>query len=139
MPLMPKRTKYRKVQRGSIAGLATSCNKVDFGDFGLQAVTRGYITNNQIEAARIAINRHLDRKGQVWIRVFPAKPFTKKPLEVRMGKGKGAPDHWAAVLKPGMILFEIGGVDLKVAHRALELAASKLPVKTKIAYKPTQD
>ncbi|MBO5722370.1 MAG: 50S ribosomal protein L16, partial [Lentisphaeria bacterium] len=96
MPLMPKRTKYRKVQRGSIAGLATSCNKVDFGDFGLQAVTRGYITNNQIEAARIAINRHLDRKGQVWIRVFPAKPFTKKPLEVRMGKGKGNVEGWFA-------------------------------------------
>jgi large subunit ribosomal protein L16 len=92
-----------------------------------------------IEAARVAINRKLERKGDVWIRVFPDKPISKKPAEVRMGKGKGAPDHWAAVLKPGMILFEIGGVDLKVAHRALELAASKLPVKTKIAYKPTQD
>ena len=92
-----------------------------------------------IEAARVAINRKLDRKGNVWIRIFPDKPITKKPAEVRMGKGKGAPDHWAAVIKPGMILFEVGGVDIKLAHRALELAADKLPVITKIAYKPTRD
>ena len=131
MPLMPKRTKYRKVQRGSIAGLATSCNKVDFGDFGLQAVTRGYITNNQIEAARIAINRHLDRKGQVWIRVFPAKPFTKKPLEVRMGKGKGAVEGWNAPVKPGRILFEVSGCSEAVAREAMSRAANKLCLRCK--------
>ena len=131
MPLMPKRTKYRKVQRGSIAGLATSCNKVDFGDFGLQAVTRGYITNNQIEAARIAINRHLDRKGQVWIRVFPAKPFTKKPLEVRMGKGKGAVEGWVAPVLPGRVLFEISGCSEAVAKEAMSRAANKLCVRCK--------
>ena len=131
MPLMPKRTKYRKVQRGSIAGLATSCNKVDFGDFGLQAVTRGYITNNQIEAARIAINRHLDRKGQVWIRVFPAKPFTKKPLEVRMGKGKGAVEGWVAPVLPGRVLFEVSGCSEAVAKEAMSRAANKLCVRCK--------
>ena len=131
MPLMPKRTKYRKVQRGSIAGLATSCNKVDFGDFGLQAVTRGYITNNQIEAARIAINRHLDRKGQVWIRIFPAKPFTKKPLEVRMGKGKGAVEGWVAPVLPGRVLFEISGCSEAVAKEAMSRAANKLCVRCK--------
>jgi large subunit ribosomal protein L16 len=119
------------VQRGSIAGLATSCNKVDFGDFGLQAVTRGYITNNQIEAARIAINRHLDRKGQVWIRVFPAKPFTKKPLEVRMGKGKGDPVGFVFPVTPGRILFEVEGVSYDIAKEALRLAAQKLPIVTK--------
>ena len=131
MPSMPKRVKHRKVQRGSIAGLATSCNKVDFGDFGLQAVTRGYITNNQIEAARIAINRHLDRKGQVWIRVFPAKPFTKKPLEVRMGKGKGNVEGWNAPVKPGRILFEISGCSEAVAKEAMSRAANKLCVRCK--------
>ena len=131
MPLMPKRTKYRKVQRGSIAGLATSCNKVDFGDFGLQAVTRGYITNNQIEAARIAINRHLDRKGQVWIRVFPAKPFTKKPLEVRMGKGKGNVEGWVAPVKPGRVLFEVSGCSETAAREAMSRAANKLCLRCK--------
>ena len=131
MPLMPKRTKYRQVQRGSIAGLSTSCNKLDFGEFGLQAVTRGYITNNQIEAARVAINRHLDRKGQVWIRVFPYKSFTKKPLEVRMGKGKGAVEYWVAPIKPGRVLFEVSGCPEGVAKEAMSLAASKLPVRCK--------
>ena len=135
MPLMPKRTKYRKVQRGSIAGLATSCNKVDFGDFGLQAVTRGYITNNQIEAARIAINRHLDRKGQVWIRVFPAKPFTKKPLEVRLGKGKGNVEGWFAPVLPGRVLFEVKGCSETVAREAMARAANKLCLRCKFLTK----
>ena len=139
MPLAPKRVKHRKVQRGREKGFATRDNNIDFGDIALVAMEPTWLNTRIIEAARVAIHRKLERKGDVWIRVFPDKPISKKPAEVRMGKGKGAPDHWAAVLKPGMILFEIGGVDLKVAHRALELAASKLPVKTKIAYKPTQD
>jgi large subunit ribosomal protein L16 len=139
MPLAPKRVKHRKVQRGREKGFATRDNNIDFGDIALVAMEPTWLNTRIIEAARVAINRKLERKGDVWIRVFADKPISKKPAEVRMGKGKGAPDHWAAVLKPGMILFEIGGVDLKVAHRALELAASKLPVKTKIAYKPTQD
>jgi large subunit ribosomal protein L16 len=128
---MPKRTKYRKVQRGSIAGLATSCNKVDFGDFGLQAVTRGYITNNQIEAARIAMTRHVKRGGKIWIRLFPDKPITRKPAETRMGSGKGAPDHWVAVVKPGRVLFEIAGVPEELAREAMRLASHKLPIKCK--------
>ena len=132
MPLAPKRVKHRKVQRGREKGFATRDNNIDFGDIALVAMEPTWLNTRIIEAARVAINRKLERKGDVWIRVFPDKPISKKPAEVRMGKGKGAPDHWAAVLKPGMILFEIGGVDLKVAHRALELAASKLPVKTKI-------
>ena len=139
MPLAPKRVKHRKVQRGREKGFATRDNNIDFGDIALVAMEPTWLNTRIIEAARVAINRKLERKGDVWIRVFPDKPISKKPAEVRMGKGKGAPDHWAAVLKPGMILFEIGGVDLKVTHRALELAARKLPVKTKIAYKPTQD
>ena len=106
MPLMPKRVKYRKVQRGSNAGLATTNNKLDFGDFALQTLTRGYVSNNQIEAARVAINRHLKRRGKVWIRMFPYRSFTKKPLEVRMGKGKGAVEGWNAPVKPGRIPSE---------------------------------
>ncbi len=139
MPLSPKRVIHRKVQRGREKGNATRDNNIDFGDIALVAMEPTWLDAKVIEAARVAINRKLDRKGNVWIRIFPDKPITKKPAEVRMGKGKGAPDHWAAVIKPGMILFEISGVDLAVAHRALELASSKLPVKTKIAYKPTQD
>ena len=144
MPLSPKRVMHRKVQRGSMKGNAKGGTRLNHGQWGIQALEAAWITNRQIEAARIAMTRHminrkLDRKGQVWIRVFPDKPISKKPAEVRMGKGKGAPESWAAVIKPGMILFEIDGVDLKVAHRALELAADKLPVITKIAYKPTQD
>ncbi|MCP3967579.1 MAG: 50S ribosomal protein L16 [Lentisphaerae bacterium] len=131
MPLMPKRVKRRKVQRGSNAGLATRNNKVDFGDFGLQAVTRGFITNNQIEAARVAINRHLKRRGKVWIRLFPYKPFTKKPLEVRMGKGKGNVEGWEAPVKPGRVLFEVSGCSESVAREAMSLAANKLPVRCK--------
>lgn len=131
MPLMPKRVKYRKVQRGSNSGLATKNNKIDFGDFGLQAVTRGYISNNQIEAARVAINRHLKRRGKVWIRMFPFKPITKKPLEVRMGKGKGNVEGWVAPVKPGRVLFEISGCTDIIAREALALAANKLSVHCK--------
>ena len=139
MPLSPKRVIHRKVQRGREKGNATRDNNIDFGDIALVAMEPNWLDARVIEAARVAINRKLDRKGNVWIRIFPDKPITKKPAEVRMGKGEGAPDHWAAVLKPGMILFEVGGVDLELAHRALELAADKLPVRTKIAYKPTRD
>ncbi len=131
MPLMPKRVKHRKVQRGSNAGLANSNNKLDFGDFGLQALTRGFITNNQIEAARIAINRHLKRRGKVWIRMFPYKPVTKKPLEVRMGKGKGNVEGWVAPVKPGRVLFEISGCNEVVAREAMSRAANKLAVRCK--------
>ena len=131
MPLMPKRVKHRKVQRGSNSGLATKNNKIDFGDYGLQAVTRGYISNNQIEAARVAINRHLKRRGKVWIRLFPYKPITKKPLEVRMGKGKGNVEGWVAPVKPGRVLFEISGCNDTVAREALSLAANKLSVRCK--------
>ncbi len=131
MPLMPKRVKHRKVQRGSNSGLATKNNKIDFGDYGLQAVTRGYISNNQIEAARVAINRHLKRRGKVWIRLFPFKPITKKPLEVRMGKGKGNVEGWVAPVKPGRVLFEVSGCNDIVAREALSLAANKLSVRCK--------
>ena len=139
MPLSPKRVIHRKVQRGREKGFATRDNKIDFGDIALVALEPTWLDAKVIEAARVAINRTLDRKGNVWIRIFPDKPITKKPAEVRMGKGKGAPDHWAAVIKPGMILFEIGGVDINLAHDALHLAAQKLPVLTKIAVKPTKD
>lgn len=137
--LSPKRVIHRKVQRGKVKGNATRANNIDFGQIALVALEPVWLQARHIEAARVAINRKLERKGNVWIRIFPDKPITKKPAEVRMGKGKGAPDHWAAVIKPGMILFEIGGVDPKVAHRALELAGDKLPVLTKIVYKPTRD
>ena len=120
-------------------GFAGRGNQLAFGSFGIKSLETKWITARQIEAARVAVTRYMQRQGQIWIRIFPDKPITKKPAEVRMGKGKGAPDHWAAVIKPGMILFEVGGVDIKLAHRALELAADKLPVITKIAYKPTRD
>jgi len=139
MPLSPKRVMHRKVQRGREKGNATRDNFIDFGNIALVAMEPTWLSARVIEAARVAINRKLERKGNVWIRIFPDKPIPKKPAEVRMGKGKGAPESWAAVIKPGMILFEVGGVDQKLAHRALELAADKLPVITKIAYKPTQD
>ena len=139
MPLSPKRVIHRKVQRGREKGNATRDNNIDFGDIALVAMEPTWLDARVIEAARVAINRKLDRKGNVWIRIFTDKPITKTPAEVRMGKGKGAPDHWAAVIKPGMILFEVGGVYIDLAHRALELAADKLPVITKIAYKPTRD
>ncbi len=138
MPLMPKRVKHRKVQRGSNAGLATKNNKIDFGDYALQAVTRGYITNNQIEAARVAINRHLQRRGKVWIRMFPYKSFTKKPLEVRMGKGKGNVEGWMAPVKPGRVLFEIRGCSESTAREAMSRAANKLCLRCKFLARESQ-
>ncbi len=128
---MPKRVKHRKVQRGNNAGLAQKNNKIDFGDFALQSMGRGFVTNNQIEACRVAINRHLKRRGKVWIRLFPDKPMTAKPLEVRMGKGKGNVDKWVAKVKPGRVLFEISGCTETVAKEAMSLAANKLPVRCK--------
>ena len=129
MPLMPKRVKHRKVQRGNTAGLSRRCNELDFGEFGLQTLERAYLTANQIEAARVAITRHMKRHGKVWIRVFPYKPCTKKPLEVRMGKGKGNVEFWVAPIQPGRVLFEVSGCSENVAKEAMSLAASKLPVK----------
>ena len=131
MPLMPKRTKYRKVQKGRNRGKATRGNKVSYGEYGIQALEAGMITSNQIESARIAMTRHVKRGGKVWIKLFPDKPITKKPAETRMGKGKGAVEFWVAPVKPGRIMFEVGGVPLDVAKEALRLAAQKLPVKTK--------
>ena len=131
MPLMPKRTKYRKVQKGRIRGKATRGNKVSYGEYGIQALEAGMITSNQIEAARIAMTRHVKRGGKVWIKLFPDKPITKKPAETRMGKGKGAVEFWVAPVKPGRVMFEMSGVAEPVARRALELAAYKLPIKTK--------
>ncbi len=131
MPLMPKRTKYRKVQKGRNRGKATRGNKVSYGEYGIQALEAGMITSNQIEAARIAMTRHVKRGGKVWIKLFPDKPVTKKPAETRMGKGKGAVEFWVAPVKPGRIMFEMSGVAEPVARRALELAAYKLPIKTK--------
>ena len=131
MPLMPKRTKHRKVQKGSRAGLTKGACFVDFGDYGMQACEPAWITANQIEACRVAINRHFNRKGKVWIRVFPDKPVSKKPAETRMGKGKGAPDHWVAVVKPGRILFEVGNVTREMAQAALRLADAKLGIRTR--------
>ncbi len=139
MPLAPKRVIHRKVQRGRINGNATRGNTIDFGDIALVALEPIWLSAKHIEAARVALNRKINRRGQVWIRVFPDKPISKKPAETRMGKGKGAPEFWAAVIKPGQILFEIGGVDLAVAAEAMQLAGSKLPIKTKIAYRPTID
>jgi len=128
---MPKRVKHRKVQRGSNAGLARKCNKLDFGEYGLQALGRAYLSNNEIEAARVAINRHLNRRGKVWIRMFPDRPITKKPPETRMGKGKGNPEGWVARVKPGRILFEISGCGETLAREALYLASTKLQVRCK--------
>jgi len=129
--LSPKRTKFRKQQRGRMKGRATRCTEVSFGDFGLVALEQDWITNRQIEACRIAITRHVKRGGKVWIRIFPDKPFTKKPAETRMGKGKGAPEYWVAPVKPGTVMFELGGVDQKMAEEAMKRAGSKLPIKTK--------
>ena len=137
--LSPKRIIHRKVQCGRIKGNATRANNIDFGDIALVALEPVWLTARHIEAARVAINRKLERKGNVWLRVFPDKPITKKPNEVRMGKGKGSPEFWAANIKPGVILFEVGDIDLKLAEEALRLAADKLPIKTKIAFKPTKD
>ena len=129
--LQPKRTKYRKQQKGRVKGLAYRGSQISFGSFGLKALGTTRLTNRQIEAARIALTRHMKREGNVWIRIFPDKPITAKPQEVRMGKGKGALDHYVAVIKPGRILFELDGVPLEVAQQALRLAAQKLPVLTK--------
>ncbi len=137
--LSPKRIIHRKIQRGRIKGNATRANNIDFGDIALVALEPVWLNAKHIEAARVAINRKLERKGNVWLRVFPDKSITKKPADTRMGKGKGAPEWWAAVIKPGVILFEIGGVDIKLAEEALKLAAAKLPITTKIAFKPTKD
>ena len=130
--LMPKRVKYRKQMRGRMRGKAYRGSEVTFGEFGLQALEPAWVTNRQIEAARVAITRSIKRGGKVWIRVFPDKPVTKKPAETRMGKGKGAPDHWVAVVRPGKILFEMEGVTLQEAEEALRLAAHKLPLRTRI-------
>jgi large subunit ribosomal protein L16 len=130
--LMPKRTKYRKMMKGRNRGVARRGATIAFGDYGLQAVGAGWITSRQIEATRVAITRRMKRAGQVWIRVFPDKPITMKPAETRMGKGKGAPEYWVAVVKPGRILFEINGVDQELAKKALGLGAAKLPFKTRV-------
>ncbi len=131
MPLMPKKTKFRKMQKGRNRGKATRGNVVNEGEFGIQATSAGWITSNQIEAARIAMTRYIKRGGKVWIKVFPDKPITSKPIGTRMGKGKGAPEYWVAVVKPGRVMFELAGVSEEVAREALRLAGHKLPVKTK--------
>ena len=131
MPLMPKKTKFRKMQKGRNRGKATRGNVVNEGEYGLQATTAGWITSNQIEAARIAMTRYIKRGGKVWIKVFPDKPITSKPIGTRMGKGKGAPEYWVAVVKPGRVMFELAGIPEEVAREALRLAGHKLPVKTK--------
>ena len=129
--LMPKRVKYRKQQRGRRKGKAYRGSEINFGEFGIKALEPAWLTNKQIEAARVALTRHIKRGGKVWIRIFPDKPVTVKPAETRMGKGKGAPDHWVAVVKPGRILFELEGVTPQLAREALDLASAKLPIKTK--------
>jgi large subunit ribosomal protein L16 len=134
--LSPKRTKFRKQQKGKIKGLATRGHRLSFGTFGLKSMEESWITARQIEAARVALTRYMKREGQVWIRIFPDKPITKKPAEVRMGKGKGAPEYWVAVVKPGTIMFEVTGVSMEIAERGIYLAAQKLPVATKFVVKP---
>ncbi|MDO5689655.1 MAG: 50S ribosomal protein L16 [Tissierellia bacterium] len=129
--LIPKRVKYRRVHRGRMTGLAQRGNTITYGDYGLQALEPCWMTANQIESARRAMTRHIKRGGNIWIKVFPDKPVTKKPAEVRMGSGKGAPEYWVAVVKPGRVLFEMGGVDEDIAREAMRLAAHKLPIKTK--------
>ena len=134
--LMPKRVKFRKSQRGRMAGKAVRGSSVAFGDFGLKALEPQWITSRQIEACRVSLSRKMKRDGKVWIRIFPDKPVSKKPLETRMGKGKGAPEFWVAVVKPGRILFEIAGVTKEIAQDALKSCAYKLPIKTKIVQRP---
>ena len=133
--LLPKRVKYRRVHRGRLTGKALRGNTVTYGDFGLQATEPAWITSNQIEAARIAMTRYIKRGGQVWIKIFPDKPITEKPAETRMGSGKGSPEYWVAVVKPGRIMFEIGGVSREQAQEAMRLAANKLPIKCKFVAK----
>jgi large subunit ribosomal protein L16 len=139
MALSPKRVKYRKVQRGRVKGNATRGNNIDFGDFALVSLEPFWLTNRQLEAARVALNRKVKRGGKLWVRVFPDKPYTKKPAETRMGKGKGAPEYWVAVVKPGTILFEMAGIDRELAAEAMTLAGSKLPFKTKFAERKTDE
>jgi len=134
--LMPKRVKYRKTQRGKMKGNETRGTNVDFGSFGLKALEQAWITSRQIEAARVAMNRFMKRDGKVWIRIFPDKPVTKKPAETRMGSGKGAPEFWVAVVKPGRIMFEADGITKATAEEAFRLAAAKLPIKTKFVTRP---
>ena len=129
--LMPKKVKFRKQQRGRRRGMATRGQKISFGEYGLQALEAGWVTARQIEAARIAMTRHIKRGGKIWIRIFPDKPITKKPLETRMGKGKGAPEEWVCVIKPARVLYEIEGVDRQTAEEAFRLAAHKLPIRTR--------
>lgn len=135
--LLPKRVKYRKAQRGRMRGKATRGATIAFGDYGLKALEPGWITQRQIEAARVALTRLMKREGKVWIRIFPDKPVTKKPAETRMGSGKGAPEFWVAVVKPGTIMFELGGIKKDVAAEAMNLAAHKLPIKTRMVSRPT--
>lgn len=136
--LMPKRVKYRKQQRGRRRGKAYRGSSLDFGEYGLKALEPAWITDRQIEAARVALTRHIKRGGKVWVKIFPDKPATIKPAETRMGKGKGSPDHWVAVVKPGRVLFELGGVTLKLAQESLRLAANKLPIKTRFVSREGQ-
>ena len=133
--LLPKRVKHRRVQRGRLKGKATRGNKIAYGDFGLVALEPAWITSNQIEAARIAMTRYIKRGGKVWIDIFPDKPITEKPAETRMGSGKGSPEYWVAVVKPGRVMFEIAGVDVELAREAMRLAANKLPIKCKFVTK----
>ena len=134
--LQPKRTKFRKMQKGRVRGLAHRGSTVAYGSFAIKTLEVGFITSRQIEAARIAINRYMKREGKVWIRIFPDKPITSKPAEVRMGKGKGAPSHWVAPVRPGRIMFEVDGVPMETAQEALRLGAQKLPVKCKLVGRP---
>jgi large subunit ribosomal protein L16 len=138
MVLMPKRTKHRKVQKGQMRGLSKGANFVHFGEYGIQALDRGWVTSKQIEACRVSINRYFARRGKVWIRIFPDKPITKKPAEVRMGKGKGGLDQWVAVVRPGKILFEVGNVTKEQAQNALRRAAAKLGIKTRFVERVEQ-
>jgi large subunit ribosomal protein L16 len=137
--LLPKRVKYRRVMRGRLKGQAMRGNKVSHGEFGLQALEPCWITSNQIEAARVAMTRYTKRGGQVWIKIFPDKPITEKPAETRMGSGKGSPEYWVAVVKPGRVMFEVGGVSEEVAREALRLAAHKLPIKTKVVVREKEE
>jgi large subunit ribosomal protein L16 len=130
MPLMPKRVKHRKMHKGSRKGIAYSGTTLAFGEYGLKTLDRGWITNVQIEACRVSINRHIKRKGKLWVRIFPDKPITKKPIETRMGKGKGNPEQWVAVVRPGKIIFELGGITEQLAREAMRLADAKLGVHT---------
>ena len=137
--LLPKRVKYRRVMRGRMTGKASRGNTISYGEYGIQALQPGWITSNQIEAARIAMTRYTKRGGKVWIKIFPDKPVTEKPAETRMGSGKGSPEYWVSVVKPGRIMFEIGGIQEEVAREALRLAIHKLPIKSKIVAKAEMD